>query len=80
MTKRIRTKVKTRYGVHEVVLEKDEKGYVVEAPDLEGVLSWGKNIKEAKKMVQEAIELCIECLVEEEGVNISQRTKSNLTA
>ena len=67
--KKIKTKVKTRYGIHEVVLEKDAKGYVVEAPHLEGVLSCGKNIKEAKAMVKEAIELCVECLVEKGSLN-----------
>jgi len=65
MVKKIKSKIKTKYGVHDIVLEKDDKGYVVEAPYLEGVLSWGKNMKEAKAMVKEAIELCVECLVEE---------------
>lgn len=79
MVKKIKTKVKTKYGTHEVVLEKDERGYVVEAPNLEGVLSWGKNVKEAKEMVKEAIELCIECLVEEKSYMV-QKGRTEITA
>lgn len=77
--KKIKIKVKTRYGIHEVVLEKDEKGYVVEAPYLEGVLSWGKNIREAKAMIKEAIELCIECSVEEK-VHLMRKPRAGVTA
>lgn len=55
--------IQTRYGRHEIVLEPDEKkGYIVTAPGLPGVITWGKNINHAKKMVREAIELCVECL------------------
>ena len=55
--------VKTKYGIHKVVLEPDEKkGYIVTAPGLPGVITWGKRINHAKKMAREAIELCIECL------------------
>lgn len=58
--------VKTKYGEHRIVLEKDEKGYMVIAPGLKGVVTWGKNVKHAKEMAKEAIELCIECVAEEE--------------
>ena len=77
--KKIKAKVKTKYGVHEIILEKDERGYVVEAPNLDGVLSWGKNIKEAKEMVKEAIDLCIECLVEER-IHLSRKRQAEITA
>ncbi|MEK7629496.1 MAG: type II toxin-antitoxin system HicB family antitoxin [Patescibacteria group bacterium] len=62
--------VKTKYGEHRIVLEKDEKGYMVTAPGLKGVVTWGKNIKQAKEMVKEAIELCIECVAEEELIRL----------
>ncbi len=57
--------VDTSYGSHRVIFERDErKGYVATAPDLPGVITWGKTMVEAKKMVREAIELCIECMAE----------------
>lgn len=57
--------VDTSYGSHRVIFEPDErKGYVATAPDLPGVTTWGGNFTEAKKMVREAIELCIECMAE----------------
>lgn len=58
--------VSTRYGTHLCVLEPDEKrGYIVTAPGLEGVITWGRNISHAKEMAKEAIELVIECRAEE---------------
>jgi len=57
--------VKTRYGKHISVLEPDEAGYTVTVPGLTGVVTWGKNVEQAKKMAKEAIELCVECLAEE---------------
>ena len=57
--------VQTRYGNHMIVLEPDErKGYVAIAPALPGVITWGENMTHAKEMAKEAIELCIESLVE----------------
>lgn len=54
--------VPTRYGDHLGVFEPDEKkGFIVTVPSLPGVVTWGRNITHAKKMAQEAIELCIEC-------------------
>lgn len=56
--------IETKYGLHTIVLQPDEKkGYIVTAPSLEGVITWGKNIVHAQAMAQEAIELCIESLV-----------------
>ncbi|MBI2454262.1 MAG: hypothetical protein HYV54_01680, partial [Parcubacteria group bacterium] len=48
--------VKTKYGEHKIILEKDKRGYVVVAPGLKGVVTWGKDVKHAKEMAQEAIE------------------------
>lgn len=57
--------VQTNYGSHRVVCEPDERhGYVVTVPTLHGVITWGKNLAHAKEMAQEAIELCIESLVQ----------------
>lgn len=58
--------VHTLYGDHLGVFEPDEKkGFIVTVPGLPGVVTWGENITHAKKMAQEAIELCIECRAEE---------------
>ena len=62
--------VKTKYGEHRIILEKDERGYMVTAPGLKGVVTWGKNIAHAKEMAKEAIELCIECVAEEELIRL----------
>lgn len=70
--------VKTRYGSHVCVLEPDEKGYVVTVPGLPGVVTWGKDTGHAKKMVKEAIELCVECLAEE-NLSIENRESKTLT-
>lgn len=56
--------VQTNYGKHLCLFELDDKeGYIVTVPGLPGTVTWGKTIAEAKKMAQEAIELCIECFV-----------------
>ena len=69
-------KVETKYGIHLVVLEPDEtKGYIATAPNFEGVITWGKNISHVKEMAKEAIELCIESLVEK---NLLQKIRRSL--
>jgi predicted RNase H-like HicB family nuclease len=56
--------VQTNYGKHLCIFEPDDKeGYIVTVPGLPGTVTWGKTISQAKKMAQEAIELCVECFV-----------------
>ncbi|MDP3764528.1 MAG: type II toxin-antitoxin system HicB family antitoxin [bacterium] len=57
--------VKTKYGDHLIVLERDGKNYMVTVPGLREIITQGENIAHAKDMAKEAIELTIECLVEE---------------
>ena len=59
--------VKTNFGVFECRFESNapERGYTVTAPKLNGVVTFGENINEAKKMAREAIELHCECLLED---------------
>lgn len=54
--------IKTRYGSFECLFEpeKDMGGYVVEARNLPGGISWGRTKREAQKMIIEAIEGAIE--------------------
>ncbi len=81
MNKKI-IEVKTKYGAHACIFEKDlEKGgFVVVAQKLPGVVTWGKNFNEAKKMAKEALELCIECLVEESVHERSEKPKKAIAA
>jgi len=59
--------IETRFGIFECLFESNapEKGYTVTVPRLKGVVTFGGNIGEAKKMVKEAIELHCECLLKE---------------
>lgn len=54
--------IKTRFGAHICFFEKDVKGYVVTAKDVPGVVTWGKNLAEARDMAKEALELMIETI------------------
>lgn len=63
--KRIKVKVNTEYGIYECLFSSDTRGYVVTCPSVEGVVTWGKNVTEARKMAKEAVELCVESKVQE---------------
>lgn len=54
--------VKTPYGSFVCVFEpeSDMGGYAVDAPKVQGAVSWGKNFTEAKRMIAEAIAGVIE--------------------
>lgn len=54
--------IKTKYGSFRCVFEpeKDMGGYMVEARGIEGAISWGKTLNEAKRMIAESIEGAIE--------------------
>lgn len=54
--------IKTKYGFFRCVFEpeKDMGGYMVEARGVQGAISWGKDMAEAKKMIAEAIEVAVE--------------------
>ena len=57
--------IKTKYGSFECIFEpeKDMGGYTAEARAINGAVSWGKNLAEAKRMIIEAIEGAIEAQV-----------------
>ena len=70
--------IETNYGSHLVAIESDERrGYVVTAPALPGVITWGKNLTHTKEMAREAIELCIESLVQKRA-NIQMKPAPRL--
>lgn len=64
--------IKTKYGVFRCVFEpeRDMGGYVVTAPSVQGVVSWGKNLAHAKKMAAECIEGAIETRIIVESVPV----------
>lgn len=60
-------KIETRLGSFECLFEPNTPagGYTVTVPKLKGVVTFGNNLDEAKRMVKEAIELHCECLLQE---------------
>lgn len=54
--------VKTQYGSFTAVFEAepDMGGFVVTAPKMQGAVSWGRNLTDARRMIVEAIEGSIE--------------------
>ena len=49
-----------------VVFSKDEHGYYVSCPDLQGCYSQGETYEEARANIQEAVELYLETMTPEE--------------
>lgn len=43
----------------------EEGGYTVTVPALPGCITEGDTLDEARKMAKEAIELCLECLIQD---------------
>ncbi len=62
--------IKTRFGVHICLFDPDGRGYVVTAKDVPGVVTWGKNLAQAKEMAREALELMIETIAIESPLSI----------
>ena len=48
-----------------IVIEPDENGYHVFVPALQGCHSFGSTVDEAKENIVEAIELHVECMIED---------------
>ncbi|MBI1975212.1 MAG: type II toxin-antitoxin system HicB family antitoxin [Parcubacteria group bacterium] len=80
MAKKVFT-VKTKYGSFKCIFEreKDMGGYVAETPDVQGAVSWGKTLVDAKKKVAEAIEGAVEAhaIVAAEKKGIVRMVKSS---
>lgn len=60
----------TQYKIG-VVIEKDENGYYAYCPQLEGCQSQGDSLGEIKTNIQEAIELYLSTLTQEEKESFS---------
>ena len=76
--------IKTDYGSHICNFKSDgEGGFIVTAPNVPGMITWGKNFAHAKKMAKECLELCIECLVDKQlhkKESHAMRTAKNVPA
>lgn len=62
---RYTAEVRTQYGSFKAVFEPehDMGGYVATAPKVQGAVSWGRTLAQAKKMIAECIEGAIETRV-----------------
>lgn len=66
--------MKTKELNYKVIFQKEpEGGYTVLVPALPGCITYGKNLKEAKKMAKEAIELYLESLKEHNEKILTQK-------
>ena len=63
--------IRTRFGAHTCLFYRDEKGYVVTAKDIPGVVTWGRNLAHAKEMAKEALELMIETIAIESPTSLA---------
>jgi predicted RNase H-like HicB family nuclease len=63
--KKLKYSIKTNYGTFLCLFEpeKDMGGYTAEALEVQGAVTWGKTLAEAKRMIVEAIEGVIETRV-----------------
>ena len=61
-SRKTKAAIKTGYGTFQCLFEpeRDMGGYAAEAMGVQGAVSWGKNLAEAKRMIAEAIEAAIE--------------------
>lgn len=73
-----KVKIQTKNGKYACQFESNypEKGYTVTVPSLKGIVTFGNNLVEAKKMVKEAIEL--HCEVETESSSKVSRSREHL--
>ncbi|MBI5413991.1 type II toxin-antitoxin system HicB family antitoxin [Candidatus Peregrinibacteria bacterium] len=56
--------MKIPYSFQAIFIPQEEGGYTVEIPELPGCVSEGETLEDAKKNIEEAIELYIETLLE----------------
>lgn len=59
--------IQTKKGFFKVVIwyDKKDKAYLVKAPSLPDVVTFGKSISDAKRMAKDAIELYCDCVTAE---------------
>lgn len=57
--------IKTKYGIFKCAFEpeKDMGGYAVEARGIQGAISWGKSLTEARRMIAQSVEGAVEARI-----------------
>ena len=56
-------KKKEQIYQYEVIFDPNGEGYTVTVPKLPGLVTEGKNLKEAREMARDAIRCCLEALL-----------------
>lgn len=76
--KKLDLSIETKRGTYEAVFKWDakDKAYIVNVPSLSGVVTFGKNLKDAKRMAKDAIELHCECLIDDGNIIIDDEEKA----
>jgi len=69
--------IETKHGTYGAVLKWDakDKAYIVKVQSLPGVFTFGKNIRDAKKMAKDVIELYCDCLIREGNIIVDDKRK-----
>jgi len=57
---------KNKYCLFNIIIEKGDKYYIAECPNIPGCISQGKTVPEAIRNIAEAVELCMEVREEKE--------------
>lgn len=67
--------IQTKTGAYTALIrfDKRDRVYLVRVPSLSGVVTFGKTLKEAKRMAKDAIELHCACLIDEKKVIIDDK-------
>ena len=65
--------------IFNAIIEKDENGYFAKIPELDGCVSQGETYEEALKNIQEALELYLESLSEEERRELAKKRIVSVT-
>lgn len=76
--KKLALSIETKRGTYEAIFRWDvkDKAYIVNVPSLSGVVTFGKNLKDAKRMAKDAIELYCEYLIEDGNIIIDDQEKA----
>lgn len=67
--------IQTRTGAYttHIWFGKRDRAYLVRVPSLPGVVTFGKTLKDAKKMAKDAIELHCACLMDDKKIIIDDK-------
>ena len=69
--------IQTKNGMYKILVWFDarDKAYLVKVPSLPDVVTFGKNLGEAKRMAKDAIELYCDCMIDEGRIVVDDRDR-----